>query len=155
MDPFGEQLWLTWLGLAGVLVVAELMSLDLVLIMLAAGAAAAGVSAAAGLPLALQILIGVGVSAGTLVFVRPSVMKRLHGGPELHLGPRAMIGRTVTVDQAISADRPGKVTINGEIWTAKPLDERETMQPGDLVDIYDVQGSAVHVVKRPDMTELG
>ncbi|QWC85002.1 NfeD family protein [Nocardioidaceae bacterium] len=155
MDPFGEQIWATWLGLAGLLVVAELMSLDLVLIMLAAGAASAGVAALVGAPLVLQILVGVGVSAATLAFVRPTVLKRLHGGPEITMGPRSMIGMTVTVDQPISASTPGKVLVNGEIWTARPLDERESMDVGDLVDIYDVQGSSVHVVKRPDMTELG
>ena len=154
MDPLGEQIWATWLGIAGVLVVAELMSLDLVLIMLAVGAASAGIAALIGAPLVAQILIGVGVSGATIAFVRPTVLKRLHGGPDLTIGPRSMIGMTVTVDQAISADRPGKVKVNGEIWTARPLDERESMAAGELVDILDVQGSSVHVVKRPDMTAL-
>ena len=154
MDPLGDQIWATWLGIAGLLVVAELMSLDLVLIMLAAGAASAGVAALLGAPLVAQILIGVGVTAGTLAFVRPTVLKRLHGGPELTMGPRSMIGMTVTVEQPISASTPGKVLVNGEIWTARPLDERDTMAAGELVDILDVQGSSVHVVKRPDMSAL-
>lgn len=154
MDPFGEQIWATWLTLAGVLVVAELFSLDLVLIMLAAGAASAGVASLVGAPLVLQVLLGLGVATGSLVLLRPSIVKRLHNGPELTTGPRAMIGTTVVVEQAISADRPGKVMVNGEIWTARPLDERETMEVGEQVDILDVQGSSVHVVKRPDMRFL-
>ena len=154
MDPFGEQIWATWLTLTGVLVVAELFSLDLVLIMLAAGAVTAGVASLVGAPLVLQVLLGLGVATGSLALLRPSIVKRLHNGPELTTGPRTMIGTTVVVKQAISAESPGKVMVNGEIWTARPLDERETMEVGEQVDILDVQGSSVHVVKRPDMRFL-
>ncbi len=154
MDWLGNHLWETWVALAMVLVVAELFSLDLVLLMLATGAVVAAGLAVVDAPLVLQVLAATGVSVGMLAVVRPSVVKRLHGGPDLQLGPAKMIGATARVTKAISQHDPGTVTINGEIWSARPLDERDTMGVGELVDIYEVRGATVHVVPRPDMSAL-
>ena len=53
-----------WLGLAMVLGVAEMFSLDLILIMLAGGAVAGMLAALLGLPFAVQVLIAAAAALG-------------------------------------------------------------------------------------------
>ena len=64
-DWLGDNSWALWLSLAFLLAVAEILSLDLVLIMLAVGAlAGAGVAVLAPDLWWLQILVAAGVSVG-------------------------------------------------------------------------------------------
>jgi membrane protein implicated in regulation of membrane protease activity len=86
MDWLSDNAWSVWLAVAAVLGVAELMSLDLVLVMLAVGAVAGMVTAVAGGPVVLQLLVAGAAAAAMLALVRPPVVRRLHTGPELNLG---------------------------------------------------------------------
>ena len=58
MEWFTEHLWQTWLGIAIVLGMAEMFSLDLILAMLAAGAVVGMLAAVLALPLSAQVLLG-------------------------------------------------------------------------------------------------
>ncbi len=76
-DWLGDHLWALWLSLAFLLAIAEMLSLDFVLIMLAAGAlAAAGTAALAPGLWWLQIIVAVVVSVGTLAILRPTLIKQ-------------------------------------------------------------------------------
>ena len=58
MEWLGDHLWAAWLLLAVALGVAEMVSLDLILLMMAVGALVAAVVAIAGAPIVLQVLLG-------------------------------------------------------------------------------------------------
>jgi membrane protein implicated in regulation of membrane protease activity len=103
--------WETWLGAAVLLGVAEMFSLDLVLIMLAMGAVVGMIMAAVGLPVAVQILAAAGTSVAMLAVVRPSLAKRFHGGPELQLGHGKLVGKQGVVTEQISAQAPGRIRL--------------------------------------------
>ena len=70
MEWFQDHMWEAWLGLAIVLGVAEMFSLDLILIMLAVGALAGMVTAALDANLAVQILAAAAASIAMLALVR-------------------------------------------------------------------------------------
>ncbi len=106
MDWLGDNLWAGWLALAIALGVAELASLDLILLMLAAGAIVGAISAGVGLPFVLQILLAGGASVAMLALVRPSVVKRLHSGPELQLGHGKLVGRQALVTEDVTSLDP-------------------------------------------------
>ena len=106
MDWVGEHAWAAWLAIAMVLGVAELVSLDLILVMLAAGALAGAVTAAIGAPVILQILVAAGVSVGMLAMVRPNLVKRLHSGPELQLGHGKLVGLQALVTRGRHQRQP-------------------------------------------------
>src|SRR4051812_47896604 len=93
IDWMSDHPWETWIGLAVILALVELMSLDLVLLMFALGALAAATVAAFGAPFWAAILVFAGVSLALLFFVRPSVVARLHQGPTLTSGHDALVGR--------------------------------------------------------------
>ena len=79
MDEFAnwlrENMWGGWLALAAVLGIAEMFSLDLVLIMLATGALAGMVTSFVTDMVAVQFLVAVVVSVGMLAVVRPGTEK--------------------------------------------------------------------------------
>jgi membrane protein implicated in regulation of membrane protease activity len=144
MEWFKDHAWETWTALAILLGLAELLSLDLVLLMLAVGAGVGVLTALIGLPVAAQILAAVGAAAAMLLFVRPSIVKRLHSGPELRLGHDALVGRQGVVVSEVTADA-GQIKIGGELWTARPYDETVTIHEGARVDVFQIKGATAYV----------
>jgi membrane protein implicated in regulation of membrane protease activity len=142
--------WQAWLALAILLGVAELFSLDLVLLMLAGGALVGVLVALLGLPVAVQIIAAVAASVGMLALVRPSVVRRLHTGPELTLGHAALVGKQAVVVSEVSADA-GQVRINGELWTARPYDETRIIPQGARVDVLQIKGATALVHEIPQL----
>jgi membrane protein implicated in regulation of membrane protease activity len=145
MDWIGDHLWVAWLGAAFVLAVAEMASLDLVLLMLAAGAVGGMAVALATDNVIAQILIAAVVALAMLGLVRPNLVHRLHGGPELRIGPQRLIGlRTVTAGR-ISALEPGRIKVDGQDWRAEPYDDTTVIEPGTPVEVLQVRGATAYV----------
>lgn len=140
-----DNLWQTWLGLAIVLGVAEMFSLDLVLIMVAVGAVAGMTAALVGAPFALQALVAAGASVAMLALVRPPIAKRFHGGPELSLGHGKLVGQRAVVTETITGLEVGRIKIGGEIWSASPYDEHLTLVPGQNVEVLAIKGATAFV----------
>jgi len=145
MDWLGDNLWALWLGLAILLTIGELASLDLVLEMFAVGALAATGVAFATDSLPVQVVVFAAVSIGMLALVRPSVARRLHQGPDLVLGPAALIGRQVVAPQRLSATTPGQIKIDGSYWAALPYDETLVIPEGTTVEVLRIQGATAYV----------
>jgi membrane protein implicated in regulation of membrane protease activity len=145
MDWLGDNLWAAWLGAAALLGVAEMFSLDLVLIMLAVGSVAGMVTAILGAPFALQVLIAAGASIAMLGVVRPALAKRLHGGPELSLGHGKLVGQRGVVTEEITGLQHGRIKLAGEIWSAAPYDEFTTIAPGEAVEVMEIRGATAYV----------
>lgn len=150
MEWFRDHLWETWTGVAILLGVAELFSLDLVLLMLAAGACVGIVTALIGLPVAVQILAALGTSVAMLALVRPSMVRRMQSGPELTLGHNALVGKQGVVVSEVTADG-GQVRIGGELWSARAYDETSVIEPGARVDIFQIKGATALVHRIPEL----
>ena len=82
MDWLSDHMWESWLALAVVFGVLELLSLDLFLAMLAGGALVGAVTALLGGPIALQVVLALVSSVALLGLLRPSIVRRLHTGPD-------------------------------------------------------------------------
>ena len=148
MDWLSENAWAVWLGIAAFLGVAELVSLDLVFAMLAVGALAGLLTSLAVDSILLAAIVAGITSFAMLALVRPSVVKRLHGGPELRVGPQTLLGLQAVVPTEISAQQPGRVKLDGEDWSARPYDESLTIPAGTLVEVFEIRGvtALVHPV---------
>jgi membrane protein implicated in regulation of membrane protease activity len=134
-----------WLGLAVLLGIAEMFSLDLVLIMLAAGALGGVATSLVTDALLVQFLVAVTISIGMLAVVRPGLARRLHHGPELRLGHGKLIGVQGLVTEQITSITPGRVKLAGEIWSAHPYDDTLTIEPGETVEVLDIRGATAYV----------
>ncbi len=147
---FRQWDWALWLSAAVALGVAELATLDLVLLMLAAGCVVGVVTGVAGLPFVLQALAAAAAAAAMLVFVRPSVVRRLHSGPTLVQGHAALVGREAVALSAIDA-QSGQVKLSGETWTARPYDETAVIPAGARVQVFEIRGATAYVHEVPEL----
>jgi membrane protein implicated in regulation of membrane protease activity len=145
MDKWGIDAWQAWLGLGVLLGVAELFSLDLILIMLAVGAFAGMVTAALDAPLVVQVLAAAAASIGMLALVRPSLVHRLHAGPELVMSHGRLVGQQGVVTQELSSLAPGQVRLGGELWSAAPYDENLRIAAGETVEVLQIRGATAYV----------
>ena len=149
-DWLRDNAWAIWLGLAMLLGVAELVSLDLILLMLAGGALVGAGASLLHLPAAVQVFAAVLTSVAMLALVRPNVVKRLHSGPDLVTGHDKLIGKQGVVISEVSCDA-GQVRIAGEVWTARPYDDDAVIEPGARVDVFEIRGATAMVHKIPEL----
>jgi membrane protein implicated in regulation of membrane protease activity len=149
-DWLSQHAWEIWLVLAMLLGVAELVSLDLILLMLAGGALAGALTALVHLPVTVQVLAAVATSVAMLAVVRPSVVKRLHSGPDLVTGHDKLIGKQGVVISEVSCEG-GQVRIAGEVWTARPYDDDAVIETGAKVDVFEIRGATAVVHKFPEL----
>jgi membrane protein implicated in regulation of membrane protease activity len=131
--------------LAVALGVAEMVSLDLILMMLAVGALVGALAALASFPFILQVLLAAGSSAAMLALVRPNLVKKLHSGPDLVTGANKLVGQQGVVTEELSIHHPGRVKLAGEIWSACPYDESLTIAPGATVEVFAIRGATAYV----------
>lgn len=143
-DFLGDNAWVGWATVAVLLAAAELVSLDFMLIMLAVGAGAGAVAAALDAPTVVALAVAIAVSVAMLGLVRPSMVKRMHGGPTLTTGHAALIGRTAVVVTAVDK-HAGQVRLAGELWTARSFDPGICMQPGAEVEVFEIDGATAVV----------
>jgi membrane protein implicated in regulation of membrane protease activity len=112
---------------------------------MAVGALVAAVVAVAGAPLVLQVLLGAGASAAMLLLVRPSLIARLHNGPDLVSGHNRLVGQQAVVTEELSVHNPGRIKLAGEIWSACPYDESLTIAAGAQVEVFAIRGATAYV----------
>jgi membrane protein implicated in regulation of membrane protease activity len=145
VEWLGDHLWAAWMVLAVALGVAEMVSLDLVLLMVAVGAVVGALTALASFPVILQILLAAGASTAMLALVRPNLIKKLHSGPDLVSGMNKLVGQQGVVTEELSTHNPGRVKLAGEIWSACPYDESATIPAGATVEVFAIRGATAYV----------
>lgn len=137
--------WIWWLlaavGLGIPLVITAMPEFA----MFAIGAGAAAVTAAVGGGVVPQFLVFVGVSVALLVFVRPIAYRQLQKGPVLRTGVEALTGATAVVQEKVDGEG-GRIKLNGEIWSARALHPGTVFEPGQQVDVVEIQGATALVV---------
>jgi membrane protein implicated in regulation of membrane protease activity len=135
-----------WLVAGVLLAIAELFTLDFVLIMLAVAAFAAGVVGLV-LPLPVQVVAFAAVSVLGLVAVRPAIKRHLHRGADpAVMGMDAIEGAEATVVEEIAEGR-GMVKIGGELWSARAYDATQVIEAGAQVRVVEVKGATALVWK--------
>jgi membrane protein implicated in regulation of membrane protease activity len=140
-DWLGDNAWAIWLGLAFLLGVAEIMSLDLVLIMLAAGALAGAATAALAPGVWwLQFLVAIIVSVGSLLLLRPTLMKRVRNAPGYRSSTAKMVGATGVATAQITRDG-GEIKVDGQTWSARAYDRTQVIEKGTEIEVYEIDGA--------------
>jgi membrane protein implicated in regulation of membrane protease activity len=140
-DWLGEHAWAIWLSLAFLLGVAEVMSLDFVLIMLAVGAlAGAGVAVLAPTLWWLQVLVAAGVSVGMLLALRPTLLAKVRNMPGYRSSAAKMVGSTGVAVSEINKTG-GEIKVDGQSWTARPYSSDIVIERGTEVEVYEIDGA--------------
>lgn len=136
--------WLIWMIAAGVLAIAEALSLNLVLIMLAGAALAAAGAAAIGAPVLLQVGVFAVVSLGLVAVVRPLAKRRLELPGVERTGIEALRGRDAVVVRTVD-QHGGRVKLAGEEWSAEAYDSTQVLPVGTTVQVMEIRGATAIV----------
>lgn len=140
---------LIWLVAGVLLAAAEALTGDFFLLMLAGGAlSAAGVSAVTDFPVWVDAIVFAVVSLGLLVGVRPMLLRRYANSPAIATGVEALPGKQALVLEEVGM-HTGQVKLNGEVWTARPLDTTEVYAPGTTVTVMEIDGATAVVWRGP------
>jgi membrane protein implicated in regulation of membrane protease activity len=140
-DWLGENAWAIWLSIAFLLAVAEVLSLDLVLIMMAVGAlAGAGVAVVAPDLWWLQILSAVAVSFGMLMLLRPTLMAKVRNMPGYRSSASKMVGSTGLAVSEITRGG-GEIKVDGQSWSARPYSSDLVIEQGTEVEVFEIDGA--------------
>jgi membrane protein implicated in regulation of membrane protease activity len=119
--------------------VAEAATVGLVAVWFAAGALAAAIPAAFGAPLWVQIAVFTAISLLSFAFTRPIALEVLKVKKTSTNADR-VIGMTAVVTEEISnLQGTGRVQVNGQVWSARTLDEA-TAAAGEHVVVRQIVG---------------
>jgi membrane protein implicated in regulation of membrane protease activity len=133
------------LGLAG----AEALTGDMFLLMLGGGAlAAAGSSWLLNPPIWVDGAVFLVMSVLLLSLVRPVLRRRLTPPKSLSIGIEALEGKRALVLDHVARDE-GQVKVDGQVWTARPLNEGDEFEPGEQVTVMRIDGATAVVWKTP------
>mgnify|MGYP003523170286 CR=1 FL=1 len=147
IDWIRENAAATWIGIAVVLAIVEMMSLDLVLLMFALGALAAAITAGLGAPVWVAIIVFAAVALGLLFFVRPPMVAKLHAGPTLATGHQGLVGKTAVVAEPVDK-HGGRVKLSGEVWSARAASDDQSFDTGVEVLVTRIDGATAVVTTK-------
>ncbi|MCP9272699.1 NfeD family protein [Mycolicibacterium arenosum] len=137
---------LIWLAVALALAGAEALTGDLFLLMLSGGALAAAGSALVFDELWIDGAVFAVASILLLVLVRPAIKHRFIQGRGLPEPVKALEGKSAVVLDKV-ARHEGQVKLEGEVWTARPLNDDDVYEPGDHVTVMHIDGATAVVFK--------
>lgn len=124
------QLWVIWLIVAGVLLVAEMLTLTFYLLWLGVGALVAALAALI-VPdaFAVQVIVGCAVAL-VLTLSSKRLTRRFRASRGFRDAIDELVGKRGVVVEAIEPDRMGIVKVGSETWSAK---SPEPLAPGASV----------------------
>jgi membrane protein implicated in regulation of membrane protease activity len=144
VDGFGDYDWVAWIGLAVVLGIVEVTTLDLVFAMLAAGAFAGAITAMITDQVVVQVLVALAVSVAMLAVVRPVALRHLRVPHALRTGTDALVGKRGLVLEPVDGEN-GRIKLNGEVWSARAYDPSTSIEAGRHVEIMQIDGATAIV----------
>jgi membrane protein implicated in regulation of membrane protease activity len=138
------DVWLVWLLVAVALGIVEIFTLTAALGVVGGAAFITALVALTGLPLPLQFVIFAATATAGVVLVRPVALRHLQRPQQQLFGVDALIGRRAYVVREITG-RDGRVRIDGEEWTARPIDDSLVIPVGTAVDVIRISGTTAFV----------
>jgi len=133
-----------WLIIGVLLVGAEILSGDFVLVMLGAAALAAAGAASLGAGVVISGVVFTVASIGLILGARPMVKRRLQLDQGHKTNLEALIGGKAIVLSTVDA-HSGQIKIAGEVWSARSLDHR-VIEPGTEVTVFEISGATAVVL---------
>jgi membrane protein implicated in regulation of membrane protease activity len=140
--------WLVWVVVAVGFGVGELATNSFFLGPFAVGGILATLVAAAGAGALVSTAVFLLVSILTLATVTPLARRRVLGAAQTRTGAAALIGKRAIVLERIANDEGvGCVKIDGEVWTARSLDDDREIEAGTRVEVVDIKGATALVME--------
>jgi membrane protein implicated in regulation of membrane protease activity len=142
-------IWILWVVLGVVLIIAEVFTPGFVLLWFGIGALAAALASMLGAGLAFQFLVFISLSTLLTALSRTIFVKYFtrEGEPDgLKSGAAGMPGQVGTVvTSSRGALDEGAVKVFGSVWTAYPAEGEPPLEAGDRVVVERLQGASIYV----------
>lgn len=132
-----------WLGAAGALLVAEMLTVDLLFASLAFSAFMAAIANGLGFEMAAQGLV-FGLAAGVSLFIlRPIALKHLKKRPaDFATNVDALIGAPAVALTEVTVQN-GQVKLSGEIWSARS--QGALISKDSILEVVAIEGATAIV----------
>jgi membrane protein implicated in regulation of membrane protease activity len=138
--------WVLWVIAAGVLGIGEMLTMGFFLAPFAIGAGLAAVTDAVGAGGLGAWIVFVVVSLLTLIVVRPIARAHMKMPPQLRTGAAALVGKqAIVLERIANHEGVGCVKIDGEVWTARALDDDREIERGARVHVVEIRGATALV----------
>ncbi|HEX8131286.1 MAG TPA: NfeD family protein [Pyrinomonadaceae bacterium] len=152
-----DFVWILWVLLGVILIVAEIFTTGFVLLWFGAGALAAALAALAGAGYPFQFFIFFVVSialtaASRTIFTKYLLRDAGEGGYKS--GAESLpgqVGTVVTSSQGALSE--GAVKVYGSTWTAYPAEGEEPLEAGARVIVESVRGASIYVRRAPSQPD--
>ena len=150
-----DFVWILWVVLGVILIVAEIFTSGFVLLWFGAGAIAAALAALVGAGYPLQFLIffivSIALTAGSRTIFTNYLMRPADEGG-YKSGAESLPGQVGTVVAASQgALHEGAVKVYGSTWTAYPAEGEEPLEAGARVVVESVRGASIYVRREPSL----
>lgn len=146
-----DKMIMLWLVVLIVSVGLEAATLGLASIWFAGGAIFAVIAAALNAPIAIQVVLFVLVSLLLLFFTRPLAVKYFNKD-RVRTNVESMVGRqAIVISEINNLQGVGQVTVGGQEWSARSLDEQESIAAGTVVRVVAINGVKLIVKKDEQM----
>lgn len=143
-----ENMLFVWLVLLIVFIVIELATMGLTTIWFAGGALLAAAAAAMHAPLVIQVALFLIVSILLLFFTRP-IAVRYFNKDRIKTNVESMVGRqAIVISEIDNLEGIGQVTVGGQEWTARSMDENQKIAVGTVVLVRAISGVKLIVEPR-------
>lgn len=139
---------LLWLIAGVLLIAAEILSGDFVLVMLGAAALGAAGASALGAPLAVDAAVFAVLGLGLIFLARPALKRRMRQSAELKTNVDALVGKRAKAESTVDA-HGGQVRIDGALWSARAFDETQVIEAGQTVTVMEIAGATAVVWAEP------
>ena len=140
--------WVLWVVAMCGFGIGEMLTSGFFLAPFALGAGLAAIVDVAGAPELAAWIVFVFVSLATIAFVRPIALRHMKVPPAIRTGAAALVGkRAIVLERIANAEGVGCVKIDGEVWTARSLDDDTVIEPGTRVDVVQIKGATALVAE--------
>lgn len=140
-------MWVFWLIAAGVFFIIEMATIGFLVFWLGIGALLAMVTSFITDSILIQTIVFVATSTLLLIFTRPLVNKFIKTPKEVKTNAYSIIGKkAIVISKINNIEGIGQIKIDGEVWSAKSLDDEEIPENVE-VEITEIDGVKAVVKK--------
>lgn len=143
----GFSAWAFWAIAAALLAIGELWTPGLFFLgPLAVAALVAALAATSGVSAVWTLLAFIAAAGICVMFLRPLARRHIRQPAISRTGTAALVGRSALVLEQVD-DSGGRVKIGGEEWSAKSFLAGEALQPGEQVEVVQIDGATALVLR--------
>lgn len=141
-------MWILWLILCGVFLIAEIFTVSFLLFWPGIGAFLAFITSLFTDNVTIQIAVFVISTILMIIFTKPLIKKIFKNQNNTKMNKNSLIGKTGIVIKDINTiEAKGQVKVNGELWSAFSSNPREVIEKDSTVIVEDLEGVKLKVKK--------